>query len=390
MRGVSDLARMTPEAVEAKYGVPPHRYPELAALVGEDSDNLPGVPGVGPKTRRQVDQPVRRPRQRDHPRRRDHGQGGRVAARAPRPTSSATASSTRWSATSPSRSTPADLGRAALGPPARSTSSSTAWSSGCCATGSSRRSESEEEIDEVRLRPRRPPARARRASAAGWPQHAPPGERVGVAVQRHLARRAPARSTRVALAAGDGHGRAGSTSSEISPEDDAALAGWLGRPGASPRCCTTPRARCWRWPRAAGRWPGSARDTALVGLPRPARPALLRPGRPDPALPQARAQAGAPSDDGQLSFDSVGRRRRGRDTAMLHARDRARPGRGARRASSRSAAAPACWPTSSCRWCTCWPGWSRSASPSTSSYLEGLEAEFAGEVQRRGRGGVST
>ncbi|MFT4009929.1 MAG: 5'-3' exonuclease H3TH domain-containing protein, partial [Nocardioidaceae bacterium] len=50
MRGVSDLARMTPEAVEAKYGVPPGRYPELAALVGEDSDNLPGVPGVGPKT----------------------------------------------------------------------------------------------------------------------------------------------------------------------------------------------------------------------------------------------------------------------------------------------------------------------------------------------------
>jgi len=50
MRGVSDLARMTPAAVEEKYGVPPHRYPELAALVGEDSDNLPGVPGVGPKT----------------------------------------------------------------------------------------------------------------------------------------------------------------------------------------------------------------------------------------------------------------------------------------------------------------------------------------------------
>ncbi|MBO9520410.1 MAG: DNA polymerase I [Nocardioidaceae bacterium] len=50
MRGVSDLARMTPEAVETKYGVPPQRYPELAALVGEDSDNLPGIPGVGPKT----------------------------------------------------------------------------------------------------------------------------------------------------------------------------------------------------------------------------------------------------------------------------------------------------------------------------------------------------
>ncbi len=47
MRGVSELARMTPAAVEAKYGVPPARYPELAALVGETSDNLPGVPGVG-------------------------------------------------------------------------------------------------------------------------------------------------------------------------------------------------------------------------------------------------------------------------------------------------------------------------------------------------------
>ncbi|MEZ0493028.1 DNA polymerase I [Kineococcus sp. TBRC 1896] len=50
VRGVSELTRMTPEAVEEKYGVPPQRYPELAALVGETSDNLPGVPGVGAKT----------------------------------------------------------------------------------------------------------------------------------------------------------------------------------------------------------------------------------------------------------------------------------------------------------------------------------------------------
>ncbi|MGA4669725.1 DNA polymerase I [Propionibacteriaceae bacterium Y1923] len=49
-KGVSDLARMTPDAVEEKYLVPPAVYPELAALVGETSDNLPGVPGVGPKT----------------------------------------------------------------------------------------------------------------------------------------------------------------------------------------------------------------------------------------------------------------------------------------------------------------------------------------------------
>ena len=49
-KGVSDLVRFTPAAVEEKYGVPPARYPDLAALVGESSDNLPGVPGVGPKT----------------------------------------------------------------------------------------------------------------------------------------------------------------------------------------------------------------------------------------------------------------------------------------------------------------------------------------------------
>ncbi len=49
-KGVSDLARMTPASVLERYFVPPAQYPELAALVGETSDNLPGVPGVGPKT----------------------------------------------------------------------------------------------------------------------------------------------------------------------------------------------------------------------------------------------------------------------------------------------------------------------------------------------------
>ncbi|MHA7127507.1 DNA polymerase I [Janibacter indicus] len=49
-KGVSDLVRMTPAAVADKYGVGPERYSDLAALVGEASDNLPGVPGVGPKT----------------------------------------------------------------------------------------------------------------------------------------------------------------------------------------------------------------------------------------------------------------------------------------------------------------------------------------------------
>lgn len=49
-KGVSDLARMDAAAVQERYGVPPQRYSDLAALVGESSDNLPGVPKVGPKT----------------------------------------------------------------------------------------------------------------------------------------------------------------------------------------------------------------------------------------------------------------------------------------------------------------------------------------------------
>ncbi|MDT0330504.1 DNA polymerase I [Nocardiopsis lambiniae] len=49
-KSLSDLRRMDPEAVEDKYGVTPPRYRDLAALVGEKADNLPGVPGVGPKT----------------------------------------------------------------------------------------------------------------------------------------------------------------------------------------------------------------------------------------------------------------------------------------------------------------------------------------------------
>ncbi|CAB4902376.1 unannotated protein [freshwater metagenome] len=45
-----NLARMNDEAVVEKYGIHARQYPDLAALVGETSDNLPGIPGVGPKT----------------------------------------------------------------------------------------------------------------------------------------------------------------------------------------------------------------------------------------------------------------------------------------------------------------------------------------------------
>lgn len=49
-RGVSEMTRFTPEEVQAKYGLTPTQYPDFAALRGDPSDNLPGIPGVGEKT----------------------------------------------------------------------------------------------------------------------------------------------------------------------------------------------------------------------------------------------------------------------------------------------------------------------------------------------------
>jgi DNA polymerase-1 len=49
-KGVSDLAVMTEDAIEVKYKLSPSQYPDFAALRGDPSDNLPGIPGVGEKT----------------------------------------------------------------------------------------------------------------------------------------------------------------------------------------------------------------------------------------------------------------------------------------------------------------------------------------------------
>ncbi|HEY8301034.1 MAG TPA: DNA polymerase I [Jatrophihabitans sp.] len=49
-RGVSEMTRFTPEAVQEKYGLSPAQYPDFAALRGDPSDNLPSIPSVGEKT----------------------------------------------------------------------------------------------------------------------------------------------------------------------------------------------------------------------------------------------------------------------------------------------------------------------------------------------------
>ena len=253
MRGVSDLARMTPAAVEAKYGVPPARYPELAAIVGETSDNLPGVPGVGPGLRRQVDQPVRRPRQRHHPRRRDHRQEGRGAARAPRrrdPQPPAQRAGPRPRPRARARPT----WRCGRGTGRRCTPSSTASSSGCCATGSSRPSvrggrsttpASSWPGAARRRRGGRLAGRARRPGASASASHV--AGQLGRRHRRGLVGRARGRRR---------HAPRWVDAAEVTPEDDAALAAWLADPTAPQGAARRQGPDAGARPPGAGRWRG--------------------------------------------------------------------------------------------------------------------------------------
>ena len=355
---------MTPEAVQAKYGVPPERYSDLAALVGESSDNLPGVPGVGPKTAAKwinqygdldgVVAHVDQIKGKAGESLREHLDGvlrnrrlnqlvsdvdrSRSSVRRPRP--------------------------ASLGPRRRSTRSSTGWSSGCCATGSSTPSR----------RSRRRPSPGSTSTAA-----CSPPRRCRLARRARGARRARWASTWSA------RGPAAPVTSRRSPwprpaaprptstlttldqpaEESAGAPGWV-----------TPRR-----PKALHDAKGPLQALAARGLPLarhhqrhgtgrlpgPARPALLRPGRPRAAPPAAASCASDADAGGQgvLDFSADGRRRPPQ-TAMVRARAVLDLAVVARRRSSRPPAVPRCCATSSCRSSTCWPAWSASASPSTS------------------------
>jgi DNA polymerase-1 len=54
VRGVSELARITPAEVHERYGVEPDQVPDFIALRGDPSDRLPGARGVGAKTAAQL------------------------------------------------------------------------------------------------------------------------------------------------------------------------------------------------------------------------------------------------------------------------------------------------------------------------------------------------
>ncbi len=314
MRGVSEMKRMTPEAVVQRYGVAPERYPELAAIVGETSDNLPGVPGVGQGFA------ARWLQQYD-------GLDG-VIANADQITGKK-GESLRAHLDDVIRNrrlnalvcdlhldkTPADL---AMQP----------WDRQAVHVlfdGLEFRVlrdrlfatlESEEVIDEsgfdlttTRLAP---------GQVAGWlADHATPGDRVGVQV-RGTWRAGTGDVVGVALATGDGSA-AWVEAEQVSPEDDAALAAWFADPGAAK---VLHDAKGPMLALSARGWPllGLARDTALSAY-------LARPDQRSYDLAdltlrylkrELKAGAGE-EDDAQLSFDAVGESSAG-DAAMLQAR----------------------------------------------------------------------
>src|SRR5947207_7397458 len=49
-RGISEATEYDEEAVFNRYGLPPEKLPDFKGLVGDKSDNIPGVPGIGEKT----------------------------------------------------------------------------------------------------------------------------------------------------------------------------------------------------------------------------------------------------------------------------------------------------------------------------------------------------
>ncbi|HAM16704.1 MAG TPA: DNA polymerase I, partial [Eggerthellaceae bacterium] len=49
-KGITDVVVYNPAAVKEKYGIEPAQFPDYLGFMGDSSDNIPGVPGIGPKS----------------------------------------------------------------------------------------------------------------------------------------------------------------------------------------------------------------------------------------------------------------------------------------------------------------------------------------------------
>lgn len=53
-RGITDVVVSGPDEVRERYGVSPEQFCDYLGLMGDSSDNIPGVPGIGPKKATQL------------------------------------------------------------------------------------------------------------------------------------------------------------------------------------------------------------------------------------------------------------------------------------------------------------------------------------------------
>ena len=383
-RGVSDLTRFTPEEVQAKYGLTPAQYPDFAALRGDPSDNLPGIPGVGEKTAAKwvreygsldelVDQVDEVPGKVGDALRANLGQ------RRAQPAADRTGARRR----------PLELGVDDLRP---------------CPVGPRRGARA------VR-RPAVPgAARAAVRDARGRRAGGRPGlRRRGQAPRcrrgRAVARRARARRQRGSAwrSAGTGAAAPGRWPASRSRPRDGAAAYLRARRGSTPHDERGARRLAGR----SGHAQGGARRQGPAARPAPARlDACGRHERHPAGRPTCSARTSARStwptwrcatctascaanveDSGQLTLDGGVDES---DDALADAETvRASAVRDLADAFDadleRAAARPGCSPTSSCRWSTCWPTWRRSASPPTPTSCSACRPSSAPRSRRWSR-----
>ena len=358
--------------------MPPERYRELAALVGETSDNLPGVPGVGPKTAAKwltkyggLDELVAHVDEikgKAGDNLREHlgdvlrnQQLNKLDTRRRRSTA-----------------TPAELDDRPVGPRRDPHALRHAAVPGAAraalrhAVRRRARGRGGLRGRDGAARPRRARRVAGRARERRRPRRRRRDRHVGPRHRRHHRRRA-----------GHPGGRAAPTSTRSSCPRTTSGRSPRGSPTPSARRrCTTRRARCWRFAARGMQLDGLTSDTALAAY-------LALPGQRsfdlgDLALRYLHRELRKEADDERPADPRRLRRAGGRLRPGRARPRRRRPRRGPRRGPGAARRGHACCTTWSCRWCEVLADMERLGIAVDIDYL----ARAVGDVRRRGQGGA--
>ena len=359
VKGVSELTRMTPEAVANKYGLTPAQYPDFAALRGDPSDNLPNIPGVGEKTATKwvsefgdLDTLVARVDEVP-------GKAG-DALRAHLAQVVQNRQLTELVRDVPIDAMPGDLSRQQWDrdevAKVFDSLEFRVLRDRLYATLTTAEPEADEgfEVDGRVLAPRGAGGLARRP-CIGSVAH-------GVHISGYLGS-GTGDVVGVALATADGDG-AWFNPAELDPADEQAFAAWIADP-ARPKALHDAKGPSLALPRAAGRsrasratprCPPTSRAPTSAAMTSPTSRCAIS---TESCAPRGRRQGG------QLTFGAVTERqeRPPRTTSFAPAPSSSSPTRST--PTSRPRRRRRCCATWSCRWSRCWPRWSAPASPST-------------------------